>query len=194
MKFLSKNIKINIVLVIGLALIFTGILLLTGYFAINPQSIFLFRGVILFILGAVLLFIELMTPTKTWLMFISVVLMLVSVIFVMSDVGFLPFGIKNLWPSFIIIFGLSLILFSFYKNKQMKAVYLIPALTIIFFGVFFMLFSMKVIKANFVSLASKLWPLLLVLCGGILITIYFMQHHNLLKIVQDKTTIKEDDE
>ena len=76
----------------------------------------------------------------------------------------------------------------------MKAVYLIPALTIIFFGVFFMLFSMKVIKANFVSLASKLWPLLLVLCGGILITIYFMQHHNLLKIVQDKTTIKEDDE
>ena len=53
---------------------------------------------------------------------------------------------------------------------------------------------MKVIKANFVSLASKLWPLLLVLCGGILITIYFMQHHNLLKIVQDKTTIKEDDE
>ena len=104
MKFLSKNIKVNIVLVIGLALIFTGILLLTGYFAINPQSIFLFRGVILFILGAVLLFIELMTPTKTWLMFISVVLMLISVIFVMSDVGFLPFGIKNLWPSFIIIF------------------------------------------------------------------------------------------
>ena len=66
MKFLSKNIKINIVLVIGLALIFAGILLLTGYFAKNPQSIFLFRGVILFILGASFLFVELMNTSKTY--------------------------------------------------------------------------------------------------------------------------------
>ena len=81
MKFLSKNIKINIVLVIGLALIFAGILLLTGYVAKNPQSIFLFRGVILFILGASFLFVELMNTSKTWLMFISVVLMLILQIY-----------------------------------------------------------------------------------------------------------------
>ncbi len=193
MKFLSKNIKINIVLIIGLALIFTGILLLTGYFAKNPQSVLLFRGVILFILGAFILFFELMSSKKTWLMFISVVLMLISVVLVMIDVGFLPLGLKNMWPSFIIIFGVSLILFSFYKAKKLKAVYFIPGLTIIFFGVFFMFFSLGIIKTSFVSLASKLWPLLLVICGGALITIYFIQHHNLIK-VQEKVDTQEDNE
>lgn len=192
MKFLSKSIKINIVLIIGLALIFAGVLLLTGFFARNPQSIYLFRGVLLFILGASFLFIELMTSTKTWLMFISIVLMLISVILGMIDVGFLPYGVKNLWPSFVIIFGFALILFSFYKTKKIKAVYLIPALTIIFFGVFFMLFSLKIIKTSFVSLASTLWPLLLVFCGGTLITIYFIQNYNLNKNVQDKVDTKED--
>ena len=192
MKFLNKNIKINIVLVIGLLLIFTGILLLTGYFAKNPQSIFLFRGVILFILGAFILFVELLNSSKTWLMFISMVLMLISVIIGMIDVGFLPYSVKNIWPSFIIIFGFGLILFSLYKDKKIKAIYLIPALTIIFFGVFFMLFSIGIIKTSFVSIASKLWPLLFVLCGGALVTSYFIQHHNLIK--QDKVNNNEDSE
>ena len=123
MKFLNKNIKINVVLILGLLLIFIGVLLLTGYFAKNPQSIFSFRGVILFLLGAFILFIELMNPSKTWLMFISSVLMLISLVIGMIDVGFLPYAVKNIWPCFVIIFGLGLILFSIYKTKKIKAVY-----------------------------------------------------------------------
>lgn len=193
MKFLTKNIKINIVLIIGLFLIFVGILLLTSYFAKNPQSVLLFRGVILFLVGAILLFLELMKTKKSWLMFISVSFMLIAVVLGMIDVGFLPLGVRNLWPTFVIIFGFTLILFSFYKFKQMKAVYLVPALVIIFFGIFFMLFSMGIIKVSFVSVASKLWPLLLVLCGGILITIFFCQQYNLVKPINE-TSSKEDDE
>ncbi len=193
MKFLTKNIKINIVLVIGLSLIFAGILLLTGYFAKNPQSIYLFRGVILFILGALLLFVELMKSKKSWRMFVSVTLMLVSVIIGMIDVGFLPLGIKNLWPSFVIIIGFTLILFSFYKTRLIKAVYLVPALVIIFFGIIFFLFSMGIVKTPFVSVVSKLWPLLLVLCGGILITIFFIQRYNLLK-QNNENFLEEDDD
>lgn len=193
MKFLTKNIKINIVPIIGLFLIFVGILLLTSYFAKNPQSVLLFRGVILFLVGAILLFLELMKTKKSWLMFISVSFMLISVVLGMIDVGFLPLGVRNLWPIFVIIFGFTLILFSFYKFKQMKAVYLVPALVIIFFGIFFMLFSMGIIKVSFVSVASKLWPLLLVLCGGILITIFFCQQYNLVKPINE-TSSKEDDE
>jgi hypothetical protein len=193
MKFLTKNIKINIVLIIGLFLIFVGILLLTSYFAKNPQSVLLFRGVILFLVGAILLFLELMKTKKSWLMFISVSFMLIAVVLGMIDVGFLPLGVRNLWPIFVIIFGFTLILFSFYKFKQMKAVYLVPALVIIFFGIFFMLFSMGIIKVSFVSVASKLWPLLLVLCGGILITIFFCQQYNLVKPINE-TSSKEDDE
>lgn len=193
MKFLTKNIKINIVLIIGLFLIFVGILLLTSYFAKNPQSVLIFRGVILFLVGAILLFLELMKTKKSWLMFISVSFMLIAVVLGMIDVGFLPLGVRNLWPIFVIIFGFTLILFSFYKFKQMKAVYLVPALVIIFFGIFFMLFSMGIIKVSFVSVASKLWPLLLVLCGGILITIFFCQQYNLVKPINE-TSSKEDDE
>ena len=193
MKFLTKNIKINIVLIIGLFLIFVGILLLTSYFAKNPQSVLLFRGVILFLVGAILLFLELMKTKKSWLMFISVSFMLIAVVLGMIDVVFLPLGVRNLWPIFVIIFGFTLILFSFYKFKQMKAVYLVPALVIIFFGIFFMLFSMGIIKVSFVSVASKLWPLLLVLCGGILITIFFCQQYNLVKPINE-TSSKEDDE
>ena len=193
MKFLTKNIKINIVLIIGLFLIFVGILLLTSYFAKNPQSVLLFRGVSVFLVGAILLFLELMNTKKSWLMFISVSFMLIAVVLGMIDVGFLPLGVRNLWPIFVIIFGFTFILFSFYKFKQMKAVYLVPALVIIFFGIFFMLFSMGIIKVSFVSVASKLWPLLLVLCGGILITIFFCQQYNLVKPINE-TSSKEDDE
>jgi hypothetical protein len=193
MKFLAKNIKINIVLIIGLFLIFAGILLLTSYFAKNPQSVLLFRGVILFLVGAILLFLELMKSKKSWLMFVSVSLMLISVVLGMIDVGFLPFGVSNLWPTFVIIFGFTLILFSLYKFNQLKAVYFVPALVIIFFGIFFMLFSLGIIKVSFVSVASKLWPLLLVLCGGILITIFFCQQYNLVKPLNE-TSSKEDDE
>ena len=192
MKFLTKNIKINIVLIIGLFLIFAGILLLTSYFAKNPQSVLLFRGVILFLVGALLLFVELMKVNKSWLMFTSVSIMLISVIIGMIDVGFLPFGVSNLWPSFVIIFGFTLMIFSFYKYKQIKAVYLVPALVIIFFGIFFMLFSMGIIKVSFVSVASKLWPLLLVLCGGILITIFFCQQYNLGKSITEETSSEDD--
>ncbi|MBQ1984471.1 MAG: hypothetical protein II232_07585 [Spirochaetaceae bacterium] len=167
--------------------------MLTSYFAKNPQSVLLFRGVILFLVGAILLFLELMKTKKSWLMFISVSFMLIAVVLGMIDVGFLPLGVRNLWPIFVIIFGFTLILFSFYKFKQMKAVYLVPALVIIFFGIFFMLFSMGIIKVSFVSVASKLWPLLLVLCGGILITIFFCQQYNLVKSINE-TSSKEDDE
>ena len=75
MKFLSKNIKINIVLIIGLFLIFAGILLLTSIFAKNPQSVLLFRGVILFLVGAVVLFLGslIMMFVTNWLMAIAAV-------------------------------------------------------------------------------------------------------------------------
>lgn len=192
MKFLTKNIKINIVLIIGLFLIFVGILLLTSCFAKNPQSVLLFRGVILFIVGALLLFVELMKSKKSWLMFVSVSLMLISVVIGMIDVGFLPFSVSDLWPTFVIIFGFTLILFSLYKFRQMKAVYFVPALVIIFFGIFFMLFSLGIIKVSFVSVASKLWPLLLVLCGGVLITIFFCQQHNLTKPITEETSSEDD--
>ena len=153
----------------------------------------LFRGVILFLVGAILLFLELMKSKKSWLMLVSVSLMLISVVIGMIDVGFLPFGVSNLWPTFVIIFGFTLILFSLYKFNQLKAVYFVPALVIIFFGIFFMLFSLGIIKVSFVSVASKLWPLLLVLCGGILITIFFCQQYNLVKPLNE-TSSKEDDE
>jgi hypothetical protein len=192
MKFLNKNIKINVVLILGLLLIFIGVLLLTGYFAKNPQSIFSFRGVILFLLGAFILFIELMNPSKTWLMFISSVLMLISLVIGMIDVGFLPYAVKNIWPCFVIIFGLGLVLFSIYKTKKIKAVYLIPALVIMAFGVFFMFFSIGIIKISFVSIAAKLWPLLFVFCGLALVATYFIQNHNLVK--QDKLNNNEDSE
>lgn len=189
-----NNNKGLIVLVLGLILIFTGILFLTTFLAKNTHTGLLFRGIILFVLGLICLYLELYYKKRTWFFFLAIVAIINSVILILCDTGFLSASLKNLWPLFIIVFGLALIPFSWYKNKRLRPTYFVPSIALSCFGIIFLLFSMKIIKERFAVVASTWWPILLVAFGLILILIFIWQQYNISRGTPEKAIDESPDE
>ena len=76
---------------------------------------------------------------------------------------------------FDVIFGISLMPAGIYNFKRLRSIYLFPAITMILLGVFFMLFSLDIVKMSFAEFFINWWPLLLLIAGVLLVGIFFVQ-------------------
>ena len=103
------------------------------------------------------------------------------------DLGFLGYGMEELWPVFSIIFGISLIPAGLYKMKRVKSIYLFPAILFILLGILFLLFSAQVIKVSFSKIMVYTFPLLLLAGGAVLIILFLVQNHkkNIFPVLKD---------
>lgn len=173
----NKKIKIatprNIILAFGLLLMGAGFLFFGLRESINASTLTALRTFFLFIAGG-LLFYRAMTGRRiSSLFYISVAILCNGFVLITVDIGLLPYSLAQIWPLMVMVSGLVLIPTAIYKYGRINSRFLVPAIMIFSMGVFFLLFSLDIIKAGFVAFAAVWWPLFFILGGLSLVALFF---------------------
>lgn len=99
---------------------------------------------------------------------------LLGIFFISNDIIFSGKDISDIWPLFMFIFGVILILYSLTGRKTKKISILVPSAALCLLSLIFMPFSFKLITMSFLRFVSVWWPVLFIASGCALITIYFV--------------------
>ena len=179
-----------------------GILILAACFVfavINPISrkidilnlvILIFQG----LLGIVIIIIGKKITHKFFHMFIGLAFFLCSLVLIMM-VLVLPFTIKELWPVYGVIAGISLFISGFLKYKSVKFGYLIPAVTLVGMGIWYLMFSLQLMPLSFSMVVYTLGPAFLIMIAVLLVAYFFVQHkHSDLVFKDDEIGVFSDEE
>ena len=179
-----------------------GILILAACFVfavINPISrkidilnlvILIFQG----LLGIVIIIIGKKITHKFFHMFIGLAFFLCSLVLIMM-VLVLPFTIKELWPVYGVIAGISLFISGFLKYKSVKFGYLIPAVTLVGMGIWYLMFSLQLMPLSFSMVVYTLGPAFLIMIAVLLVAYFFVQQkHSDLVFKDDEIGIFSDEE
>ena len=179
-----------------------GILILAACFVvavINPISrkidilnlvILIFQG----LLGIVIIIIGKKITHKFFHMFIGLAFFLCSLVLIMM-VLVLPFTIKELWPVYGVIAGISLFISGFLKYKSVKFGYLIPAVTLVGMGIWYLMFSLQLMPLSFSMVVYTLGPAFLIMIAVLLVAYFFVQQkHSDLVFKDDEIGVFSDEE
>lgn len=117
-------------------------------------------------------------------------LMLGSVFF---SWGFLSLAVQlfpelrfvRIWPLFLFFPGLSLLTCGYYRYKKFTVNIVIPALIIMVMSVWYLLFSLKIIKVSFKKVTMIVAPFLIVGVLLLFILLYFLQKKNKQFIIDE---------
>lgn len=179
-----------------------GILILAACFVfavINPISrkidilnlvILIFQG----LLGIVIIIIGKKITHKFFHMFIGLAFFLCSLVLIMM-VLVLPFTIKELWPVYGVIAGISLFISGFLKYKSVKFGYLIPAVTLVGMGIWYLMFSLQLMPLSFSMVVYTLGPAFLIMIAVLFVAYFFVQQkHSDFVFKDDEIGVFSDEE
>lgn len=179
-----------------------GILILAAclvFAVINPISrkidilnlvLLIFQG----LLGIGIIILGKMITHKFFHMFIGLAFFLSSLVSIMM-VLVLPFTIKELWPVYGVIAGISLFISGFVKYKSVKFGYLIPAVTLVGMGIWYLLFSLQLMPLSFSMVVYTLGPAFLIMIAVLLVAYFFVQQkHSDLVFKDDEIGVFSDEE
>ena len=131
---------------------------------------------------------------KFFHLFIGQIFISWSIVSILLSVG-LPFSAKEFWPVYGILAGIALSLSGYLKYKELKFGYLIPAVTLIAMGLWYLLFSMHIIHLSFRYVVMTLGPAFLISMAVLLILYYFVQKkHKELVFPDDEIGVFSDEE
>lgn len=163
-----------IILAFGLILFMAG-LLLTIRKNSSVTKVFAIRPVVFLSLSVVLLFLAFAYLKNGVFLFLGIFTFLSGIVFLLGDTELLHQRMRNLWPLIVVASGISLLPAGLYKLKRIRTVYLFPAIALVGLGVFFLLFSLNIIKVSFVTFFSRWWPVILIIFGIALVAIFLWQ-------------------
>lgn len=107
----------------------------------------------------------------------------------------LPYTIKEMWPMFGVTAGLLWFIAGRIKYGTLKFGFVIPSVTLFGMGCWYSLFSFKIIKLSFRSVACTLGPLFMVSIAVFLVVFFLMQQrHKELVFSDDETGVFSDEE
>ncbi len=131
---------------------------------------------------------------KFFHMFIGLAFFLCSIASIIM-VLVLPFTIKEFWPVYGVVAGLSLFISGFFKYKAIKFGYLIPAVTLFCMGIWYLLFSMQIMPLSFSMVVYTLGPAFLIMVAFLLVAYFFVQQkHSDLVFKDDEIGVFSDEE
>lgn len=161
-------------LVLGIILVIAGIFLMAQHSFTSEESITM-RVKVNIIAGAVFLFLGLGPFSNWFLILLGLFTLQMGFLFLLTDLHVIPFTMRQTWPILVSAAGISLVPAGLYKLKRMKSIYLFPAILLILLGVFFSLFSFRILNVSLSLFMHQWWPILIVITGVILVVLYFIQ-------------------
>ena len=174
MKAKKVPLKGHLILIIGFAILISGVLLLVANFS-KTDSIFFWTPIFLIGLGSLFLYISFAFKNQSFLVFLGIFLFLCGIIVLLEEVNIIPLPAQDLWPVTVINCGLALIPAGLYKLKRIRTIYFFPAIMLILLGTLFLLFSLGIIKISFVQFINLCWPFFLIVVGLTLIVLFVVQ-------------------
>ena len=101
----------------------------------------------------------------------------------------IPYSFYEWWPMLGVSAGLFLFIAGIIRYKKLLFRYVIPAAALFLLGIWFMLFSFKVIKISFRDVAIVGGPLFFIMSGIFIIGFFLLQKkHSNLVVSDDENT------
>lgn len=170
----GKKIKkeYRLLLAFGILLLLTGTVLqicsITGY-TINRYIV---STCVSILAGGFLLYFAFIHNHSFWCFFLGFAFAFCGIFLLMLCEDLTKLQLKDLWPVFVIIAGITTFLSALFSKRKITFSVIIPSLVLILLGIFFLLFSLHVIKISFRFFAAIWWPAILILAGAILLGIF----------------------
>lgn len=186
-KFFSK--VLNFILFISLA-IFISVFIFVARMPDEPSALFTSTfPIIQFLIGIFAIFVSIKVTKKAYQLFLSILFMILGIFQFLLVNNFVSYSLGQLWPCICFFSGISLIISGYWKYKKVMLAYLIPSFTIIVMGIWFFLFSLKIIKQPISFVVSSFGPVFIVLLVVLLIGFFYLQ-----KKYKELVILEEDDE
>lgn len=151
--------------------------------------------IVQFILGILIIIFSIKWTHRATQLFVGMLLLSWGLMFVLISKVF-PITIKECWPLYGTIAGILLFVSGFYKYQKMKFGYCIPALTLIGMSIWYSFFSFKIIKKSFLTVASNIGPLFMLLIAVLLVVLFLLQqkHKKLVFPDDEPGTFSDEDD
>lgn len=164
----------TIALVLGIILVIAGIFLMATH-SFTSEGTISVRVIVNIVLGALLLFLGL-GPFSNWFLILAGLFILqLGFLLLLVDLRVIPYTMRQAWPILVSAAGISLVPAGLYRLKRMRSIYLFPAILLILLGVFFSLFSFRILHVSLSLFMHQWWPALMVVTGLVLVVLYFIQ-------------------
>lgn len=121
--------------------------------------------------GVLLAIISFKMRRRSRNIFLSTFLILTGALLLCIASGLVPYSIFRLWPLLTVFAGLSLMPAGLHRYAGFRARFVVPSLLFIMLGVFFLVFSFRLVPFSFSRFILNWWPLLLVLAGALLMLV-----------------------
>lgn len=126
--------------------------------------------------------------------FIGFELLFWGIVLVLREEQILPYTFIQWWPVIGVTAGVFLYIAGFVKYRKLLVGYFIPSLTMFLLGIWFMLFSFKIIKVPFQVVALVGGPLFIMMSGILIIALFLLQKNHSNLVIKDEDTIDVESE
>lgn len=139
------------------------------------------------VLGVLIIIFSLRITKRATHFFIGLLILFWGLLQIVSKYNPL-FSLKELWPVYTCTAGITLFISGFYKYKKIKFGYFFPAATLFFMGIWFSLFTFKIIKLPFMQVVSIFGPIFGAILIILLVLFFLLQRKHKELIVLDEET------
>lgn len=192
----QKKIKTssNLLLGVGITFVVLGITLLAILSTDIDVKPFAFRYLGLSVVGGILLFISIVRSRKKSFMFSGLFLIMTGCLLFFVDINYVPYSLEGLWPVIVIFGGISLIISGIYVHKAIRASYVIPSVALVLLGGGCLLFSLNIVQKPFLQVASRWWPIVLIVAGICLVILFFIWNKHSIQLEEDDDNFEDVDD
>ena len=99
--------------------------------------------------------------------------------------NYIPYAFIEVWPVIGVSAGIFLFVAGIIRYQKILFGYFIPALTLFFLGLWFMLFSLKILKVSFRDVAIIGGPLFFIMSGILIIGFFLLQRKYSNLVIND---------
>ena len=117
-----------------------------------------------------------------------------GIVVVLNELQILPYTFIQWWPMIGVTAGIFLCIAGKVKYKKLQAGYFIPSITLFLMGIWFMLFSLKIIKVSFQTVAIVGGPLFIMMSGIFIIAFFLLQKNNSNLVAKDDENMDQETE
>lgn len=115
-------------------------------------------------------------------------------VIVLRELKVLQYTFIQWWPMIGVTAGIFLLIAGIVKYNRLLVGYFIPSITLLLLGIWFMLFSFKIIKVPFKIVAIVGGPLFLILSGIFIVALFLFQKNHSNLVVKDDENIDQETE
>ena len=160
----------------------------------NRHFIINYLPIIAAISGIPVIVLSIRNTKRLHQIFIGFELLFWGIFVVLNELQILPYTFMQWWPMIGVTAGIFLCIAGKVKYGKLQVGYFIPSLTLFLLGIWFTLFSFKIIKVSFQTVALVGGPLFIIMSGIFIIAFFLLQRNNETLVAKDDENIDQETE